>query len=190
MSNTSAQYFDEAVKYVQGLPKSSSEDPTTAEQKLAFYALFKQGTEGPLSDGKSRPGMLDIQGQYKFDAWKSIGDMDKELAKGMYADLVACSIIVGSITSAFQRQFYERMMEDESSVCGKFLRMVLHGQDVKEKPEIWSLAEEFGQAALQAQNADLSPELKTELEGLYMQGLYGDVYIGRPSMLGSLAKRY
>eukprot|EP01023_Acetabularia_acetabulum_P016745 TRINITY_DN18288_c0_g1_i5.p1 TRINITY_DN18288_c0_g1~~TRINITY_DN18288_c0_g1_i5.p1 ORF type:complete len:150 (-),score=15.74 TRINITY_DN18288_c0_g1_i5:422-871(-) len=132
MTPVSAQYFEEAVKYVQGLPKTSSEDPTPAEQKLAFYALYKQGTEGAVGDGHSRPGMLDLKGQYKFDAWKSLGNMDSNSAKGMYADLVACSIIVGNITSAFQRQFYQRMIEDESSACGKFLKMVMHGLDIKD----------------------------------------------------------
>ena len=43
-------------------------DATTNDDKLALYALFKQGTVGDNSS--ARPGMFDPKGRAKFDAWE------------------------------------------------------------------------------------------------------------------------
>jgi hypothetical protein len=42
---STAVYFDEAVAYVRSLPekpRAGDADPPTTEQRLAFYALYKQ----------------------------------------------------------------------------------------------------------------------------------------------------
>jgi acyl-CoA-binding protein len=44
-----ADDFKAAVAYVQGLPKDGKVQPSNAA-KLAFYALFKQATQGPNPD--------------------------------------------------------------------------------------------------------------------------------------------
>ena len=54
---------------------------------LKLYALFKQGTAGDVS-GK-RPGMMDLKGRAKYDAWSNQKGMSSEDAKAAYVELVA-----------------------------------------------------------------------------------------------------
>jgi acyl-CoA-binding protein len=53
---------------------------------LELYALFKQATVGDVSG--SRPGMLDVRGRAKFDAWAKRKGLTKEAAMQAYIDLV------------------------------------------------------------------------------------------------------
>ncbi len=53
---------------------------------LALYALFKQASTGDASG--SRPGMLDIRGRAKFDAWAKHKGMSKDAAIEAYTALV------------------------------------------------------------------------------------------------------
>jgi diazepam-binding inhibitor (GABA receptor modulator, acyl-CoA-binding protein) len=53
---------------------------------LELYALYKQGTEGDVQ-GK-RPGMLDIKGRAKYDAWASRKGLGREAAMQQYIALV------------------------------------------------------------------------------------------------------
>ena len=52
------------------------------EDKLVFYSLFKQGTIGDCNT--TRPGMFDIVGKYKWDAWNSRKNMTCDEAKTAY----------------------------------------------------------------------------------------------------------
>ena len=54
--------FEQAQKDVKTLTERPSNDDL-----LALYSLFKQATDGDVS-GK-RPGMLDMVGRAKYDAW-------------------------------------------------------------------------------------------------------------------------
>ena len=54
--------FEAAVKEVNGATRQPSQDVM-----LKLYALYKQATQGDAS-GK-RPGMLDVRGRAKYDAW-------------------------------------------------------------------------------------------------------------------------
>jgi diazepam-binding inhibitor (GABA receptor modulating acyl-CoA-binding protein) len=54
------------------------------DEKLRFYSLFKQATEGPVST--PRPGFMDFVGKAKWDAWKALGDMSKEEAMEKYIE--------------------------------------------------------------------------------------------------------
>ena len=56
------------------------------EELLELYALYKQGTEGDASG--ARPGMFDLKGRAKFDAWSGKKGLGKEKAQESYADLV------------------------------------------------------------------------------------------------------
>ena len=56
------------------------------ETLLALYSLFKQATEGDVKG--SRPGMLDIKGRKKYDAWADKKGMAAELAMKEYIALV------------------------------------------------------------------------------------------------------
>lgn len=55
-------------------------------RKLELYALFKQGEVGSCT--RSRPGMFDLVGRAKYDAWKNLGDMSKEVAMQKYVDAI------------------------------------------------------------------------------------------------------
>ncbi len=53
---------------------------------LRLYALFKQASEGDAAG--ERPGMTDIVGRYKFDAWDSLKGTTQDEAKQKYIELV------------------------------------------------------------------------------------------------------
>ena len=52
------------------------------DDKLDFYALFKQATVGDVNT--ERPGMLDMKGKAKWDAWKAKEGMSQDDAKAAY----------------------------------------------------------------------------------------------------------
>jgi len=54
---------------------------------LQLYALYKQATSGDAT-GK-RPGIFDVIGRAKFDAWAGHIGLGKEAAMQQYIDLVA-----------------------------------------------------------------------------------------------------
>jgi diazepam-binding inhibitor (GABA receptor modulating acyl-CoA-binding protein) len=53
---------------------------------LEFYALFKQATAGNATG--DRPGMLDLKGRAKYDAWAKKKGLSKDAAMQQYIDLV------------------------------------------------------------------------------------------------------
>ena len=53
---------------------------------LELYALFKQGTVGDVQG--SRPGMMDIKGRAKYDAWAKRQGLSKDAAMTAYITLV------------------------------------------------------------------------------------------------------
>ena len=57
-----------------------------ANELLALYGLFKQATVGDVQ-GK-RPGMLDLKGRAKFDAWQRRKGESREVCQREYAELV------------------------------------------------------------------------------------------------------
>ncbi len=73
--------FTEAQERVKQLP--SRPDNSTL---LELYALFKQGTAGDCS-GK-RPGMMDLKGRAKYDAWAKKKGVSKDDARDQYIALV------------------------------------------------------------------------------------------------------
>ena len=73
--------FNEAQQRVQGLSQRPSN-----EELLALYGLFKQATAGDVS-GK-RPGMLDIKGRAKYDAWAARRGTPRHEAMEAYVTLV------------------------------------------------------------------------------------------------------
>jgi acyl-CoA-binding protein len=73
--------FNQAAEDVKKL--SSRPDNHTL---LELYALFKQATDGDVSG--SRPGMLDVKGRAKFDAWAKKKGLSFEAAMKDYIALV------------------------------------------------------------------------------------------------------
>jgi len=75
-----AQRFAEAqarIKPVTGLGN---------DQMLELYALYKQASSGDVSG--SRPGMMDLRGRAKYDAWAKRKGMTKDAAIEAYVALV------------------------------------------------------------------------------------------------------
>ena len=73
--------FEDAQKRVKQLSKSPSN-----EELLELYALYKQATSGDVSG--SRPGMFDLKGRAKFDAWSGKKGVGKDDAMTKYVALV------------------------------------------------------------------------------------------------------
>ena len=76
-----ADDFADAQVRVKKLTKMPASD-----ELLELYALFKQATVGDV-EGK-RPGMLDIKGRAKYDAWASKKSVKKDAAMQSYVTLV------------------------------------------------------------------------------------------------------
>ncbi|KAN0127003.1 hypothetical protein V8E52_000643 [Russula decolorans] len=75
--------FDRAVEIVQNLPKTGPIQ-TGYEEKLAMYSLYKQATAGNVAT--PRPGIWDMLGRAKWDAWAKHKDLDTYEAKWLYVD--------------------------------------------------------------------------------------------------------
>ena len=80
MSNLQEQ-FENAVAESKNL----SERPDNSTL-LQLYALYKQGTSGDA--GGERPGLGDLIGRAKYDAWAKIAGTSKEQAMQQYVDLI------------------------------------------------------------------------------------------------------
>ncbi|EST05247.1 Acyl-CoA-binding protein, ACBP [Kalmanozyma brasiliensis GHG001] len=75
--------FNKAVEIVGSLPKDGPVQPTQDDQ-LKFYGLFKQANNGDCDTKK--PGMFDLTGKYKWEAWNKNKGMSKEEAQQAYVD--------------------------------------------------------------------------------------------------------
>jgi acyl-CoA-binding protein len=74
--------FQAATLYVKSLKSKALTD----EQKLIFYALFKQATVGPWTPSYPKPGWLDFVGQAKYNAWVRLGPMTCAEAMATYIE--------------------------------------------------------------------------------------------------------
>ncbi len=73
--------FDAAAASAQNLSQRPGNDTL-----LQLYALYKQATTGDVA-GK-RPGMFDMVGRAKYDAWSKVKGTASEEAMQQYVDLV------------------------------------------------------------------------------------------------------
>lgn len=80
MSDLKTQ-FEQAQKDVKTLTERPSNDDL-----LTLYATFKQASEGDVS-GK-RPGMLDMVGRAKYDAWAKLKGKNTDDAMQAYVKKV------------------------------------------------------------------------------------------------------
>ncbi|MCL4868045.1 MAG: acyl-CoA-binding protein [Anaerolineae bacterium] len=76
MSDLKTQ-FEQAAADVQKLSKRPSNDAL-----LQLYALYKQATVGDVTGG--RPGMFDMVGRAKYDAWAKLKKTSKDDAMQQY----------------------------------------------------------------------------------------------------------
>lgn len=75
--------FKKAVWLVRNGPPANSSNDT----KLAFYAHFKQATEG--DNAAEAPFRVQFEARAKWEAWEALKGMSKEEAMQAYIDLVA-----------------------------------------------------------------------------------------------------
>eukprot|EP00744_Colponema_vietnamica_P002261 GILI01003585.1.p1 GENE.GILI01003585.1~~GILI01003585.1.p1 ORF type:complete len:102 (-),score=42.33 GILI01003585.1:65-337(-) len=75
-----ATKFDLAAELVRTLSDVSNEN------LLKLYGLYKQGTVG--DNTTSRPGMFDMKGKAKWDAWEAVKGKPQDDAKTEYVALV------------------------------------------------------------------------------------------------------
>jgi pimeloyl-ACP methyl ester carboxylesterase len=79
------QRFEAAAEKVATAPKDGPLKPSN-EMKLKMYALYRQAKDGDVQ-GK-RPGMMDIVGRLKYDAWADLKGLAREDAMRRYVDEV------------------------------------------------------------------------------------------------------
>ena len=72
--------FEDAVRRSRALPAQSN------DTLLELYGLYKQATEGDATG--SRPGMFDLKGRAKFDAWSGRRGESQDDAMEAYVALV------------------------------------------------------------------------------------------------------
>ena len=58
----------------------------TDEELLDLYRYFKQASVGDCNT--TRPGMFDLKGKYKWDAWNGLKGTSKEDAEKKYITIV------------------------------------------------------------------------------------------------------
>eukprot|EP00455_Lapot_gusevi_P025434 TRINITY_DN2675_c0_g2_i1.p1 TRINITY_DN2675_c0_g2~~TRINITY_DN2675_c0_g2_i1.p1 ORF type:complete len:317 (+),score=88.63 TRINITY_DN2675_c0_g2_i1:121-951(+) len=73
------QLFQEASSYLSNTPLNFSD-----QDKLEFYAFFKQATVGPCNAPK--PAFYDFVGKAKWASWVNLGQMSKEVAMQRYVE--------------------------------------------------------------------------------------------------------
>jgi len=73
--------FQSAQQRVQALTQRPSNTDL-----LDLYALFKQATTGDVQG--SRPGIFDIKGRAKYDAWAGVRGVSREDARARYVSIV------------------------------------------------------------------------------------------------------
>ncbi|KAI8145972.1 putative acyl-coA-binding protein [Fennellomyces sp. T-0311] len=73
--------FDKAAEEVKNLPTKPSDDDL-----LKLYGLFKQATVG--DNNTAKPGMFDLKGKYKWQAWEDVKGKSKEDAEKEYIAFV------------------------------------------------------------------------------------------------------
>ena len=72
--------FKEAAARSRDLPSQPN------DVLLELYALYKQAADGDVTG--SRPGMFDMVGRAKFDAWSGLRGVPTEKAMQQYIDRV------------------------------------------------------------------------------------------------------
>lgn len=77
--------MSDAFSQAQADVKTLTKRPSN-EDMLFLYAHFKQVSEGDVSG--SRPGMLDMVGRAKYDAWAKLKGLSADQAKTAYIEKV------------------------------------------------------------------------------------------------------
>lgn len=112
------QLFTLAVNIVTSrLPRNGSAQ-VSYSSKLSLYALYKQATEGDVNT--PRPGLLDMLGRAKWDAWKERQGMSDKDAKLLYVESLA-KILKAAQGDPLSQSLYQELQSLASQPLGGFL---------------------------------------------------------------------
>lgn len=75
------EQFKKAAEDVKNLKQTPTDD-----EMLEIYALFKQSEVGDCNT--SKPGLFDLKGKYKWEAWNGKKGMSQDAAKQEYVNKV------------------------------------------------------------------------------------------------------
>ncbi|KAI8343258.1 acyl-CoA-binding protein, partial [Chlamydoabsidia padenii] len=88
------QRYNKALRIVQHLTASSFQP--TKEQKLQLYAFYKQVSVGNVNT--PRPGLFDVVGRAKWDAWKKVEGINQLESQYLYVN-----IFLQAVSEAYQK---------------------------------------------------------------------------------------
>lgn len=77
--------FEIAAQGMKDLAEENTSFNLSNDEKLELYKYFKQSTVGDVNT--SRPGMFNLKGKAKWDAWKSVEGTSKEDAQAAYIEI-------------------------------------------------------------------------------------------------------
>jgi len=100
--------FTHAVDFIRSLPPEGDFTPSV-EQKLSFYSLYKQSTEGPCEE--PQPNWWNQVARYKWSSWKELGNMSREEAKEKYIQTLL-DIAKGFPESKEKTELYDAISPD------------------------------------------------------------------------------
>ena len=80
------ELFQEAADHVQTQISDKKSLFSGRDLQLSIYALYKQATVGTCNVKK--PGILDLSGRAKWDAWNMLGDLSSIQAMTKYVEIV------------------------------------------------------------------------------------------------------
>ncbi|CAD6985935.1 unnamed protein product, partial [Tilletia controversa] len=119
--------FMRTVDIVQSLPNAGPIQ-TSYEEKLALYSLYKQATDGDVNF--TRPGMFDMLGRAKWDAWAKRKGLPSRDAKQLYVESML----------AILRRFSDRpqaiaLIEELESFSGDVEQQIMDDSFVQDETE-------------------------------------------------------
>ncbi|KAJ3027936.1 UNVERIFIED_CONTAM: Acyl-CoA-binding domain-containing protein 1 [Siphonaria sp. JEL0065] len=85
MADAAAATGNQAFADAAAAAKQLSYNPSN-DELLTLYGYFKQGTVG--DNATERPGLFDLQGKAKWDAWTKNKGLSKEEAQAKYIEFV------------------------------------------------------------------------------------------------------
>ncbi|KAG2237870.1 hypothetical protein INT48_002174 [Thamnidium elegans] len=88
--------YNKALNFIRTLPSNNSGFQPTNNQKLELYSLYKQVSQGNIST--SRPGIFDVVGRAKWDAWKKLEGISIMEARHIYVEA-----LLRMATQAYQK---------------------------------------------------------------------------------------
>ncbi|SOV20201.1 acyl-CoA binding protein, isoform 2, ACBP2 [Plasmodium sp. gorilla clade G2] len=78
------ELFDASVTYINSLPNDSQ---LSVETKLDLYKYYKQSTVGNCNI--KEPSAFKFADKKKYEAWKSVENLNREDAKKRYVEIVS-----------------------------------------------------------------------------------------------------